>query len=141
MGRVILTNYLNSHLNLRYSGHTAFKLVKRGCIFRLRRKTIPQHCTTILKTSFKIVCFRFWKCEISIITSKIVFSIKIFNFYKFFSKTWSGLLIKNFVHQNALQPMTSCIERGPLQILQYICRVDIKSCSCYNSRRSILEHL
>jgi hypothetical protein len=62
MGRVILTNYLNSHLNLRYSGHTAFKLVKRGCIFRLRRKTIPQHCTTILKTSFKIVCFRFWKC-------------------------------------------------------------------------------
>ena len=62
MGRVILTNYLNSHLNIRYSGHTAFKLVKRGCIFRLRRKTIPQHCTTILKTSFKIVCFRFWKC-------------------------------------------------------------------------------
>ena len=62
MGRVILTNYLNSHLNLRYSGHTAFKLVKRGCIFRLRRITIPQHCTTILKTSFKIVCFRFWKC-------------------------------------------------------------------------------
>jgi hypothetical protein len=35
MGRVILTNYLNSHLNIRYSGHTAFKLVKRGCIFRL----------------------------------------------------------------------------------------------------------
>ena len=46
-----------------------------------------------------------------------MFSIKIFNFYKFFSKTWSGLLIKNFVHQNALQPMTSYIERGPLQII------------------------
>ena len=53
MGRVILTNYLNSHLNIQYIGHTAFKLVKRGCLFRLRRKSIPQHCTTILKTSFK----------------------------------------------------------------------------------------
>jgi hypothetical protein len=29
MGRVILTNYFNSHPSLRYSGHTAFKLVKR----------------------------------------------------------------------------------------------------------------
>ena len=48
MGLVILTNY--------------FKLVKRRCLFRLRRKTIPQHSTTVLKTSFKIVCFRFWKC-------------------------------------------------------------------------------
>ena len=62
MGRVILTNYLNSHPSLGHSGHTAFKLVKRGCLFRLRRKTIPQHCTTISKTTFKIVCFRFWKC-------------------------------------------------------------------------------
>ena len=43
-----------------------------------------QNHSTILKTSFKTVCFRFW---ISIITSKIIFSIKIFNFYKFFSKT------------------------------------------------------
>jgi hypothetical protein len=34
------------------------------------------------------------------------FSIKIFNFYKFFFKTWGGLLIKNFVYHNALQPMT-----------------------------------
>ena len=42
MGRVILTNYPNSHPSLGYSGHTAFKLVKRGCLFRLRRKTIPQ---------------------------------------------------------------------------------------------------
>jgi hypothetical protein len=71
MGRVILTNYLNSHPSLRYSGHTAIKLVKRGCFFRLRRKTIPQHCTTILKTSFKIVCFRFWKCYISIILRRL----------------------------------------------------------------------
>ncbi len=62
IGRVILTNYLNSHPSLGYSGHTAFKLVKRGCLFHLRRKTIPQHCTTISKTTFKIVCFRFWKC-------------------------------------------------------------------------------
>ncbi len=41
MGRVILTNYPNSHPSLGYSGHTAFKLVKRGYLFRLRRKTIP----------------------------------------------------------------------------------------------------
>ena len=80
-----------------YSGHTAFTVVKQRCRFRLRRKTIPLYLT-----SFKTVCFRFW---ISIITSKIIFSIKIFNFYKFFSKTWSGLLIKNFVHQNAFHPM------------------------------------
>jgi hypothetical protein len=76
-----------------------------------------------------------------ILKTSFILRLRSLTFYKFFSKTWSGLLIKNFVHQNALQPVTSYIERGPLQILQYICRVDIKSCSCYNSRRSILEHL
>jgi hypothetical protein len=48
-----------------------------------------------------------------IITSKIIFYNEILNFYKYFSKTWSGLLIKNLVHQNALQRMTSYIGRGP----------------------------
>ena len=42
-----------------YSGHTAFTFVKQGCPFRLRKTS--DH-STILKTSFKIVCFRFWKC-------------------------------------------------------------------------------
>ncbi len=34
MGRIILINYLNSHLSLGYSGHTEFKLVKRGRVFQ-----------------------------------------------------------------------------------------------------------
>jgi hypothetical protein len=49
MGRVILTNYLNSHLNLQYSGHTAFKLVKRGCLLRLRRKIFHSIAPLYLK--------------------------------------------------------------------------------------------
>jgi hypothetical protein len=61
-GVLYLQTILTHILCLWYSGHTAFKLVKRRCLFRLRRKTIPQHCTTILKTSFEIVRLRFWKC-------------------------------------------------------------------------------
>ena len=83
-----------------YSGHTAFTFVKQRCLFRLRRKIIPLY----LKLRLRQFVLGFGSVSL---LRRLYSLLRSLIFINFSLRLGADCSLKNFVHQNALHPMTS----------------------------------